>query len=78
MTNKKIFACPKCGRIPSVIRSKDPAEIDKRYSVVCDSNSCRITRIVYGPTKFMAIDKWNNFAAKIVCPKTASEGVVRS
>ena len=78
MTNEKIFACPKCGRIPSVIRSKDPAEIDKRYSIRCASNICRVNKVTYGATKIMAINNWNNFVAKVICPKTSTEDFVRS
>ena len=73
-----IFQCPKCGKIPQVKRNADPAEIKKRYSVKCTSEGCRINKEVYGPTETFAIVEWNNFASKVVCPKTESEGLVRS
>ena len=76
--NEKIFSCPKCGNTPSVIRSDDPSEIDKRYSVRCASDICRINKVTYGATKIMAINNWNNFAAKVICPKTSTEDFVRA
>lgn len=73
-----IYPCPKCGKVPTVVRSTDPAEIQKRYSVRCTSEGCRINKGVYGPTETFAIVEWNNFACKITCPKTPSEGIVHS
>ena len=73
-----IFACPKCGKTPTVKRSPDPAEIAKRYSVKCYSEPCRLNKIVYAPTETMAIVEWNRVASKILCPKTDSEGFFRS
>lgn len=74
----KIFACPKCGKIPSVKRSPDPAEIDKRYSVTCTTEGCAINKKVYGTTETSAIVEWNRFASKVVCPKTATEDYIRN
>lgn len=73
-----IFACPKCGKTPTVNRSSDPAEIDRRYSVRCTAELCRVNKPVYAPTETMAIVEWNRFVSKILCPNTGSEGLVRS
>lgn len=68
------LGCPKCGKEPTIERSKDPAEMEKRYSVRCtDISTCKFKNVIYGATKDIAIKKWNDRVCRVAINHTESE-----
>lgn len=68
------ISCPKCGKLPIVNRSGDPAEIGKRYFVHCsDIDNCKYKKTAYGTTKSIAIKEWNNKVCRVAVNHTESE-----
>ena len=73
-----ILPCPKCGVVPKVVRSSDPAELDKRYSLKCKGSECKFHQEFAAPTETLCIVNWNNGVSRVNIRHTNSEGIVRS
>lgn len=62
MTGSNILVCPKCERKPH--EYYNPKEIDKRYSMRCMNSNCTFNSIVYGQTRKIVTEKWNNAVSR--------------
>ena len=61
-----VLVCYSCRKRPLIFKSEDPAEIDKRYGVKCPDEECKVKTTIYGPTKTVAIDNWNQYCRRLV------------
>lgn len=58
MTEQRIRACPKCDIYPEVHKDED-ADPMARYFIKCENPLCRWHNRGKGPTKKIAIERWN-------------------
>lgn len=68
MIRQNILPCPRCGKIPTIHRIEDPAEINKRYEITCNcTDGISVAAVLAkGPTEQMTIKLWNDKATRVI------------